>query len=236
MISIVTPWLDASELCPIYESTCAWINTISHNGYEIDVSTVSDPQRVEVIVIDNGSQQHHANAIKAMVNRMNGKYIRNETNQRFSKANNQGLEIATGGIVVFMNNDVEGRGIWLTQVERDVKPGALYGPVKSAKALGGRKVPYIEGFCIAATRDTWDMLGGWDETLPGMYWEDNELCWRAARMGIGLIETTWPVYHYGNYTSAKTPGAYDHSAENQAELSRRILESDKNLVRAINET
>ena len=227
MISIITPWLDASELRGVYEQTCSWYDVTLFNTKDVEAYTKSLPLKVEVVVIDNGSQPHHANAIKAMVNRMNGRYIRNETNQRFSKANNQGLAVATGDIIIFVNNDVEGRGDWLAQVERDVKPGALYGPVKSAKVLGGRNVPYIEGFCIAATRDTWDKLGGWDETLPGMYWEDNELCLRASRMGLDLIETTWPVYHYGNYTSAKTPGAYDHSAVNQKELSRRILESEK---------
>lgn len=205
-ISIITPWLDASELRAVYERTC---------------------KGSQVVIIDNGSQPHHANAIKAMVNRMGGHYIRNEKNNRFAKANNQGLMWATGDIILFLNNDVEGRDNWLEQVANDVKPGALYGPAKGSKVIAGRNVPYIEGFCIAATRETWDRLGGWDETLPGMYWEDNELCWRASQMGIGLIETRWPVYHYGNYTSGQTPGAYDHSAENQAELSRRIRESEK---------
>lgn len=206
MISIITPWLDASELRSVYERSCTG---------------------AEVIVIDNGSSPHHANAIKAMVNRLNGRYIRNEKNQRFAAANNQGLAVATGNIVIFMNNDVECQPGWLAQVERDVKPGGLYGPVKGSKVIGGRQLAYIEGHCIAATRDTWEQLGGWDETLPGMYWEDNELCWRAMRMGIKLIETSWPIYHYGNYTSHQTPGAYDHSAANQAELARRVLESER---------
>lgn len=201
-ISIITPWLDASELRSIYERTCTG---------------------AEVIVIDNGSQAHHANAIKAMVNRLNGRYIRNETNRKFAAANNQGVAVATGDIVLFLNNDVEAPAGWLKQVERDVKPGNLYGPSKQTRDTG----PYIEGHCIAATRDTWERLNGWAEDYPGMYWEDNDLCWRASLMGIGLVETHWPVYHYGNYTSKRTNGAYDHSMANYQELVKRIRESAK---------
>jgi GT2 family glycosyltransferase len=75
---------------------------------------------------------------------------------------------------------------------------------------------YIEGWCIAATRDIWDKLGGWPDDLPGMYWEDNILCLKAERMGITLNKTNWYCWHANAYTSLKTPGALDHSEANEA--------------------
>jgi hypothetical protein len=130
------------------------------------------------------------------------------------------LQVATGDVVLFLNNDVELRAGFLAQVERDVKPGGLYGP-----SMGNRYGhDYLEGYCIAATRNTWDKLGGWPDDLPGMYWEDNILCLKAERMGITFNKTNWPCWHANAYTSLKTPGALDHSAANEAEFLRRLRE------------
>lgn len=200
MITVITPWLNASELIPVYEAGVAG---------------------AQVIVIDNGSLSEHAMALQAMCERLGGVYVRNDSNVGFARANNQGLARADGEIVVFMNNDVECRPGWLTQVEHDVQSGALYGP--SLLERGG--LPYIEGWCIAGVLSDWLALGGWDdEYYTGLYWEDNDVCFRAVRRGMTLKRTFWPVWHYGNYTSAKTPGAYDAAAENERRFWARVRE------------
>ena len=197
-VSIVTPWLNHSELCPVYERSV---------------------KGAQVIVVDNGSIESHKWAILAMVKHLGGVYIRNEENRLFAAANNQGLEQATGEIVLFMNNDVECRPGFLDKVAADVKPGGLYGPSLLAK----HGLAYLEGWCIAAYREVWLSLKGWDaEYYSGLYWEDNDLCWRAAQMGYTLNEVAWPVYHYNNYTSGNMPGAMDKSAENEAKFLERV--------------
>jgi GT2 family glycosyltransferase len=197
MISIVTPWLNASELCPMYARGLAG---------------------AELVIVDNGSEAEHAERIRAMVERTNGIYLRNEENRLFAEANNQGLAAATGDIIVFLNNDVECRAGFLEQVERDTEGGALYGPSKLEK-FGH---PYLEGWCIAAQRSVWEALRGWDaEYFTGLYWEDNDLCYRATKAGFLLIQRPWPVWHFNNYTSNRTPGAKDNSAGNMARFLER---------------
>lgn len=228
MISVVTPWLDHSELCRAYERSVAG---------------------AQAIVVDNGSQPEHAAAIKEMVNRLNRDlslfaddsadfgevdgaellpieinpsmsiYIRNEENRLFSAANNQGLAVATGEIVVFMNNDVDCRPGWLDQVAADVRPGALYGPSLLIK----HGWQYLEGWCIAARREVWDALGGWEEHYyQGLYWEDNDLCARATQAGFDLVQTRWPVWHFNNYTSRHIPGARENGPENEKRFLERV--------------
>lgn len=198
MITVITPWLNAGELIPTYEAGVAG---------------------AQVIVVDNGSSPDVAAALHAMCERLSGVYIRNDSNVGFARANNQGMAHADGERVVCLNNDVDCRPGWLEQVERDVQPGALYGP--SLLERGG--LPYIEGWCIAGMLTDWLALGGWDdEYYAGLYWEDNDLCFRAVRMGLGLIRVHWPVWHYGNYTSARTPGAYDAAAENERRFWERV--------------
>jgi len=201
-ISIITPWYNCPELIRTYEKSV---------------------YGAEVVIIDNGSEPDTAVLLSAMVQRLNGVYIRNEHNARYSTANNQGMKAATGDILIFMNNDIEAPPLWLTAVEKEVKDGALYGPSLQTRAISGIPLDYIEGFCIAGTRATWDALNGWDEeTFQGMYWEDNDVCFRAVQMGYKLTETTWPVWHFSNYTSARTPGAYDKSQTNEAAFADRV--------------
>lgn len=188
-VSTITPWLNGSELIPAYKRTVAG---------------------AEIVAVDNASEPEHAAAIEAIADI----YLRNETNKGFSKANNQGLAVATGDIILFCNNDIEASGL-IAQVERDVHPGCLYGPSLRHQQCDGQLYPYLEGFCIAGLRATWELIGGWPDDLPGLYWDDNILCLNAQRKGIGLVETGWAVWHFSNYTSRKTPGAYAHSAANQ---------------------
>lgn len=203
MISIVTPWLNAPELIPIYE--------VSTRG-------------AEIIIVDNGSRSAVAYLLKALCGRAGGTYIRNEYNALFSHANNQGLEAAHGEIVVFMNNDVQCRDGFLAAVERDTVADALCGP----SLLSKYDIPYIEGWCISGRRETWQQLGGWDDQYyKGLYWEDNDLSFRAQQAGIKLVQTYWPVWHHNNYTSSKTPGAFDHSGENETLFLQRVQQWQK---------
>jgi GT2 family glycosyltransferase/glycosyltransferase involved in cell wall biosynthesis/regulator of replication initiation timing len=70
---------------------------------------------IEVIVIDNASTDEtysYLNSISDLV-----KIIKNDSNESFSKANNQGAEIAKGKYLVFLNNDVEVQPGWLDALE-----------------------------------------------------------------------------------------------------------------------
>jgi len=193
-VSIITPWLNNPQLIQTYEPSV---------------------QGAQVIIVDNGSREQWAGEIRKMVDRLNGKYIRNEDNRLFAPANNQGLEVADGEIVLFLNNDIKAYNL-VKDVQIDITPKIIGGPSKMKRMVAGVNIPYIEGFCIAAYKSVWEDLGGWNEKdYKGLYWEDNDLCFRALQKGYELKETRWDVWHFNNFTSRNTPGAYDHSAHNQ---------------------
>jgi GT2 family glycosyltransferase len=203
MISIVTPWHNCSELCDLFER--------SHG-------------RAEIISVDNASLPAHAIKIQQMTQRMGGQYLRNRTNNKFSKANNQGYKLASHNIVVFLNNDTMANSGWVFQVEDDVKDGALYGVSMGVRMAAGKTLPYIEGWCIAATKATWERVGLWYESLSGMYWEDNILSLQAMKAGVRLQATNWQVQHINNYTTNRTPNVLDSVAENQAIFEKMAKE------------
>jgi glycosyltransferase involved in cell wall biosynthesis len=190
-ISIVTPFKNGIDLLPDY---------------------IAATLGAELILIDNDSDPETADALRELP-ADRGTLIRNETNLGFAAANNQGYAAATGDVIVFLNSDVAGDPSWLKLVADDVQDGALYGPSVNQQLVYGLWLPYIEGWCVAATRATWEGLrdwrsgldvqrGPWDaRAYPGPYWEDNDLCFRALELGISLTHTAWPVQHKGGRTA-----------------------------------
>ncbi len=203
-ISIITPWLDHSEFIADYEQA------------------VGAPG-VEVIVVDNGSADANAALLRQMIGRLGGKYIRNEENRWFSGANNQGLAAATGQIVVFLNNDIAGDPEWLQGVRTDVKPGALYGLSVRQVQAEGKTLQHLEGWCLAAVREAFNQLGGWDAKAFAMpYWEDADLCMRAVSIGLKLICAQWPLTHKKNGTSGFVPAVMHSFARNRDVFNARL--------------
>lgn len=196
-VTVITPWLHHPELVP---------------GYAAAVEGAD-----QVIVVLNDGDPAMFRGHDFLVHQPGNPL-------GFAAANNRGLAFADGEVVVFLNNDVEGTGEWLERVRAEVEPGALYGPSDGLREVAGVRVPYLEGWCIAATSETWGALGGWDaEAYPGMYWEDVDLSFRAMVAGVRLVRTAgWRLRHLSNTTSATTPGAYDHSARNAATFEARV--------------
>jgi GT2 family glycosyltransferase len=58
----------------------------------------------EIIIVDNGSED---NTVELLSKEKNVKIIENHTNLGFSKANNQGVKIAQGEYLLFLNSDIE---------------------------------------------------------------------------------------------------------------------------------
>ena len=214
-ISIVTPWLGHIELAPAYEAAVTG---------------------AQVVIVDNASDPETAAALDAMVERLsNGSVVlHNETNRYFTAANNQGydiavteMEAATDDVVMFVNSDIVAAEGWLEQVEREVVDGALYGPSVLAFDVDGTAYPYVEGWCVVATRGTWGRLSStgapWDEVnYSRCYGDDLDLSFRARLAGCSLAKATWPIRHLGNRTNADLPGAYDHADENRETFRRSV--------------
>ena len=210
MISIVTPFMNGLDLLPDYEA-----------------ATLG----ARLVLIDNGSDAETADALQSLPPER-GIVIRNESNLGFAAANNQGYAQADGDIIVFLNSDIAGDPAWLKLVADDVKDGALYGPSVNQQLVYGMWLPYIEGWCIAATRATWDRLayyeegyrrGPWDAAAyPGPYWEDNDLCLRALQLDIALIQTHWPVQHKGGRTAGALVKHGATFEANRATFTQRV--------------
>jgi hypothetical protein len=195
-VGVVTPWIDHPELA------ASWLEAVG--------------QADELVVIDNGGTPVLGDGV----------YVWQPPDgpAGFAESNNMGAAILDDrvDIVVFLNNDVQADPAWLDQIRDDVQDGALYGPSIGTQTLRGVTIPYVEGWCVAATRATWERVGPWDaERFPKPYWEDVELSLRAVMRGVELRRAPWPIRHIGGISTRSVPGAWDGFDE-----QRRHVEAD----------
>ncbi len=164
LISIVVPWWDHTELLN------NWNNNLTYLG------------NCEIIFVDNGSQLQGKLKLEEFCKQHEIQLIRNQENRGFSAANNQGLEVATGEYILYLNNDVE---ILKFPAKLFCKLAAngISGPGFIENELGEN---YLEGWALCIKKSTLETLGGWCEGYGPGYWDDVDLCLRARLAGYSL--------------------------------------------------
>jgi GT2 family glycosyltransferase/glycosyltransferase involved in cell wall biosynthesis len=143
--------------------------------------------------------------------------ILNSDNKGFAAANNQGLAAASGEYLILLNNDTYVTRGWVrglvTHLRRNPGVG-LVGPVtnnignearvetsyfgmmemaafaRQYTALhAGRAfaLPTLAFFCVAMSRDTYELVGPLDEDFGMGFFEDDDYCRRVALAGLACV-------------------------------------------------
>ncbi len=198
-------------------------------------------QGAEVVTVNNAASPDTTQLLDQMHEQIGGRHIKNATNAGFAAGNNQGYALAGGDIIIFLNSDIAGDARFLRAVAADVKDGALYGPAVNQQLVAGRWLPYIEGWCIAATRSTWEKIrtartdpathwpptmldGPWRADLfEGVYWEDNYLCLEALQAGFSLVQTAFPIAHKGGRTAGPIAAHGASYEANRRTFTERVV-------------
>lgn len=177
----------------------------------------------ELIIVDNGSTDGTVEYIKSIPEI---KLIQNGENRGFSKGNNQGIEIAEGEYIGFLNNDILLYPNWFEACEKvfaNEKAGFVSprhinphydntNPEKYIKYFQNFHYdkPYEKSFdecvfsCVITNRDVLDKIGVFDENFFPAFFEDNDLKYRAIEAGYGIYVTNEACfYHFGSVTSVK---------------------------------
>lgn len=176
----------------------------------------------ELIVVDNGSSDGTVEYLKSF---NNIKIILNSENLGFSKGNNQGIMVAEGEYIGFLNNDILLYPNWFEECEKVFVKGnaAFVSPrhinphydntneksyVKYYQSNFDYKTAYEKSFdecvfsCVLTTKKVLSEIGMFDEYYTPAFFEDNDLKYRAIEAGYNCyVSNTCCFFHFGSITS-----------------------------------
>lgn len=127
----------------------------------------------KVVVIDNASNSAYPPY----------EYVHRTERLCYAAAINKAAKIAGDcDWYIVLSNDVVCRGPFINTLE-NTPTNYLVGPC--LKKIQD-KIPYLEGWCVAASGLVWNTLGGWDEKYMVSSWEDVDFSLTAMKCGFNL--------------------------------------------------
>lgn len=183
----------------------------------------------EIIIVDDGSWDGSVKLLKDKFSQI--KVIKHKKNRGFSAAVNTGVRSSKGDLILLLNTDVIPEKDFLVNVIphfTDPKVFSVslhevgYGWARGYFADGYVQLGmgtedktthqsfYVSGGSGVFRRKYWTALGGMDEKLLSpFYWEDIDICFRAAKRGlINLWEPNSKVVHKHESTISKLSRSY----------------------------
>lgn len=201
-VSIITPVWNMAELTDRFLAQ-HWAYFAGRDG-------------VEWVIINNGSTDQTGQVLDLWERSFGDKLKRVDLaeNAGFGPGNNRGAEIATGDILIFLSNDVQVIGDYITPAIDAISDdkGALYGPQIFSHDTGWNNfnatgpIPYVAGWCVIAHRELWAKVGPWDERFVPCDYEDMDLSFMAQKMGYPLVKLDLPLKHDSGKSAEKLPG------------------------------
>ena len=172
----------------------------------------------EVIVVDNNSSDGTPAYLADLAGREPRlRCVLNTVNRGFAGGNNDGIRVASGSILVLLNNDTRVGKEWLSGLRKplqDDRSIGLVGPVSNAVgneqkiftcggdpeeilAEGAEWIRHSRGddfetgrlgfFCVAFRREIADKVGLLDEAYDLGFYEDDDYCLRVLKAGYRLV-------------------------------------------------
>lgn len=200
--------------------------TLTYNNLEYTrnfiESLYKNTKDFELIVVDNGSIDGTVDYLK---NLKDIKVIYNKENQGYAKGNNQGVALAEGKYIAFLNNDILLYPNWFEECLSvfEAEPTAAFVSPREIKrgihcvseklfrsyfALQKYQKAYEKSFsacsfsCVVTKKELFEKLGLFDEQFFPAFYEDEDLKLTAIENNYDLFVCNKACfYHYSSVTS-----------------------------------
>lgn len=189
----------------------------------------------ELIIVDNGSEPAEAKTAAGLAD----KFVGNDDNLGFAKGMNQGLDLADGEFVAFVNNDTEFPAGWASRLIATFEATPQAGIVLPAVTAAGNRAsvrsvtaervtvfdPFTaipSGVVYLMARTTIRELGGWNEKYGVASAEDLDLLFTVWSNGLAVIlDESVLVDHASAVTASTLRGRHSIYKANRLDFARR---------------
>ncbi|MEH6456917.1 MAG: glycosyltransferase family 2 protein [Cocleimonas sp.] len=206
------------------------IITVTYNSSSVIQDFISslpvhEKDNVEVIFVDNNSQDDSVSIIK----KNDCRVLSLESNVGFGAANNKGAACAKTDFLFFVNPDCQFESDTLAQMKKgiDNHPDAVAfnpriinngkpyfrqrsnllpkskhwnGPFPKKDAI----VPILSGSSILCARDLFEEIKGFDDNIF-LYYEDDDISLRFAKKGTLMMIYDAVIHHHFGHASGRDP-------------------------------
>lgn len=228
-----------SVIIPVYNKVQLTINCLR------SLNQLNTGIKFEVIIVDNASTDETQTEIDKLKNELNYelKYVLNETNLGFAKANNIGAKYATYETLLLLNNDTLVKEDFITKPLSYLKnnkvgvvgikllypdnlvqhSGIVFNHLKRPEHIlkfYNSNHPFVNrvyemqavtGACMFIRKKDFESVGGFDESYVNG-WEDMDLCFKIASMGLKILYTgEAAIYHL----ESQSDGRLNFAKENE---------------------
>ena len=183
------------------------------------IQEYTDLSGVEIIVVANGCVDNTREYLSKST--VPTKTVWFDEGIGYTRATNEGINVATGEYVILLNNDTQflpqERNDWLNRlVTPFVDPKVGVTGVLELYDMSAES-NFLVFFCVMIRRTLFDEIGTLDEIFSPGYGEDIDFCIRANRAGyeckwVNTVfyqderrHTTFPIWHKNNQTFGEIP-------------------------------
>lgn len=204
-----------------------------------------DPPPFEVIIVDNGSTDGTPAIARAWINAEGHQHVRAslvDAGRRpgIPRARNIGAGAATGRLLAFCDSDDVVGPDWVAAFSAAVRVDGLAGgrilavhadgtpkpEVFGAGLIGTSYLPHVSNCNCAITRNLFNAVGGYDESLPRYGFEDVDLSWRVQESGFPLLYVDDAVVHFTLSSNAASIRKRFRLGQGRVLMARRFPEYD----------
>lgn len=200
-----TQVIDSSEVkqCKDYTVVIPFYNKVGITQDCVDSIYDAGETPVEIICVDDGSKENDIVINGATV-------IRRDKNGGFPAAVNTGVRAVKTPFVVLLNNDtiIKPKGLSKMLAALNDPNVAISGDgvcsldnnYRSQVFIGIGEPDYVEMYCAAFRKSTWDEVGQLDTKMGKGYGEDSDWSIRATKLGYSLKHVPNVCEHIGQVT------------------------------------
>lgn len=205
----------------------------------VEASKYKKNKIVEIIVVDDGSSDESFDYIRKNFPMV--KLVKHRINRGFVSSVNTGARTARGDLLALLNTDVFPETDFLESVIPHFARNEVFAVSLHERGYGWSRGFFEDGYIIHSSgeesnevhdtfwvnggsgvfrRSQWMKLGGMDEKLLSpFYWEDVDVCYRAAKRGLFLLwEPRAKVIHDHEATISKISQVYKQRIQERNQL------------------